>query len=379
MAAHSQETEAWQASNGTGRAPAPRKSIHYWKSDRPSVVSSGSARRKIREDMESMLLGELRRVFPDKKIALRPAGGQGNHITYFADIGDLRGFLRVEDGPEGMDCMEMEARIIRAVRDAGVPAPAIHALDADRRRVPFAWQVLERVDDPDLNIWNKADDLDFPKVGLEIGRSVGKWQKKVPTRGFGLFNPLEEGLTGYHDDYPTYYYLHFDRHLAFLRENDFLTRGLAATIADAVREHGDLLQLEKSCLVHKDLALWNILGRPDKITAFIDWEDAVGGDPMDDFSLLGCFHSGLEVMRALEGYQEILPLPAEHRRRFWLHLLRNMLVKAVIRIGLGYFQRRDDLFLIGSGATGQDLKAFTRERLETALDGLRENRDIADL
>lgn len=34
-------------------------------------------------------------------------------------------------------------------------------------------------------------------------------------------------------------------------------------------------------------------------------------------------------------------MPSEHLRRFWLHLLRNMIVKAVIRTGAGLFDRAE--------------------------------------
>jgi hypothetical protein len=75
----------------------------------------------------------------------------------------------------------------------------------------------------------------------------------------------------------------------------------------------------------------------------------------------------------------VRPLPAEHRRRFWLHLLRNMIVKAVIRAGAGYFDRDDGLFLIGRGSTGSDLRRFTVARLERALRGLRDDDEIEAL
>jgi hypothetical protein len=65
-------------------------------------------------------------------------------------------------------------------------------------------------------------------------------------------------------------------------------------------------------------------------------------------------------------------LPENHLRRFWLHLLRNMIVKAVIRVGAGYFDRDDGFFLIGSGSSGSSLREITLSKLATALRGLRE-------
>jgi Ser/Thr protein kinase RdoA (MazF antagonist) len=127
------------------------------------------------------------------------------------------------------------------------------------------------------------------------------------------------------------------------------------------------------------LALWNILGEPSRIAAFIDFDDAIGGDPMDDLSLLACFHDGAFLAGAIRGYQSVRPLPAEAPRRLWLHLLRNMIVKAVIRTGAGYFSRGDGFFLIGSGGTGADLRRTTHQRIALALEALEQGFDLDHL
>jgi len=100
---------------------------------------------------------------------------------------------------------------------------------------------------------------------------------------------------------------------------------------------------------------------------------------MDDLSLLACFHDAAFLERAFAGYQNVRPLPEEWRRRFWLHLLRNLIVKAVIRVGAGYFERDSGFFLIGSGDSGADLRQFTEERIALALRGLRENAGLETL
>jgi hypothetical protein len=93
---------------------------------------------------------------------------------------------------------------------------------------------------------------------------------------------------------------------------------------------------------------------------------------MDDLSLLACFHDAAFLQRAFEGYESIRALPPDHLRCFWLHLLRNMIVKAVIRVGAGYFDRDDGFFLISSGSSGSNLREMTLSRLALALRGLRE-------
>lgn len=324
----------------------------------------------------------LREYFRDQELTLQSAGGQGNHATFRTRIGETEAFVRVEDGPERDDYLEVESRVLAEVRALGVPAPRALAVDASRTHVPFAWQVLDYVPHPDLNALHKDRNLDLPALAPAIGTAVATWQAITPT-GFGPFDSehlrRENELRGFYRSYEDYFLLNFEVHVAFLVTRSFLTKAEANELRNEIEQYRALLRLKHGCLVHKDLALWNILGSTTEIAAFIDWDDTISGDPMDDLSLLGCFHDGAVLAAALAGYARVRPLPSECRRRFWLHLLRNMIVKAVIRVGAGYFDRSDGFYLIGSGSSGADLKAFTHARLAAALRGLREDRPIESL
>lgn len=373
--------QAFDYGSNPPAARHPRSTIYYWKCDRPAAFH-GTADGFRRGDCHTELQTVLAEAFPGRAVALRPAGGQGNHITWIATIGAQEYFVRLEDGPEQDDYIEVESRVLADVRARGVPAPEVFHVDASRRRVLFAWQLMEVINCPDLNELHKAGRLDLAGVARDIGRALARWQS-VPLEGFGPFDPQtlrrENRLQGFHATYADYFLLRLDAHLQFLVERNFLSAPAGAEFRQAIERHQPLLAIEHGCLVHKDLALWNILGTPERIAAFIDWDDAIAGDPLDDLALLGCFHDGNVLGRVLEGYTAVRPLPAEHRRRFWLHLLRNMLVKAVIRVGAGYFDRSDRFFLIGAGGTGADLRAFTHARLAAALRGLYENQPLETL
>jgi len=81
----------------------------------------------------------------------------------------------------------------------------------------------------------------------------------------------------------------------------------------------------------------------------------------------------------LQGYAAVKPLPKNYLQRFWLHLLRNMIFKAVIRVGAGYFKRNDRFYLIDSGSNGEVFELFTRNRIEIALRGLNQGCDLSIL
>jgi fructosamine-3-kinase len=359
-----------------------RRDIYYWKCDRPAAFHGTQVRGEADQSMEAQLSEALCSHFHAKDVTLKATASQGNHLTWQAMVGERDMFVRVENGPELDDHLEIESALMRIVRVFGVPTPEVYGCDASRSQVPFAWQALQRIPAPDLNHWHKQGKLDVTVIGREIGVAIAAWQGIRPT-GFGPFNVeawrATRALRGFHATYEAYFKLRLDRHLAFLADRKFLSTAECDEITSAIKKHRDLLSLCEGCLVHKDLALWNVLGEHNRIAAFIDFDDAISGDALDDLSLLGCFHDGKFMKRALEGYRSIREFPTEHLRRFWLHLLRNMIVKAVIRVGGGYFERSDSFFLIGAGSNGADLEKFTRERIRLALHGLVSGADISIL
>ncbi len=350
-----------------------RRDIYYWKCDRPSAFHGTGNRAASDPAIEPQLEEELQRHFGVVPRDLRAFSSQGDHLTWSAEVDGVPVFIRVENGPEKDRHLTVESAVLERVRATGVQTPRVLGCDASHSRVPFAWQALERIAAPDLNHWFKSGKLDPAAIPFAIGAAIARWQH-IELDGFGT---LDETLRGQRLSYPDYFSLRLEEHLHFLRSRDFFND--SKTVLSEIGQHSRLLEVGGGCLVHKDLALWNILGTPDTIAAFIDFDDAISGDPVDDLSLLACFHDAAFVGQALAGYRSLRPVPAEFRRRFWLHLLRNMIVKAVIRVGAGYFDQSDRFFLIGTGCTGADLRRMTLERIQIALKGLREDSELSIL
>ncbi|MGV3660949.1 MAG: phosphotransferase family protein [Prosthecobacter sp.] len=344
-----------------------RQNIYYWKCDRPAAFHGTHARGVPDTQIAQQLRESLQQHFSARNVDLSAGAGQGNHLTWNATIDGVSMFIRVENGPEKDGHLAIESAIIDQVRGTGVPTPRVHGCDATRTRVPFAWQALERINAPDLNHWFKQGTLDVPRIAFNIGSAVATWQ----SLSFAGFGPFDDSLRGYHSTYADYFHLRLEQHLTFLVDRGFLATAQRQDIISEIENHRALLDLKTGCFVHKDLALWNILGSENRIAAFIDFDDSICGDPMDDLSLLACFHDADFLRRSFEGYQSVRALPSEHLRRFWLHLLRNMIVKSVIRVGAGYFDRDDGFFLIGSGSSGSSLREMTLEKLFGALEELR--------
>jgi len=360
---------------------ATRKSVYYWKSDRSHASANTQILSDdIRIEIEKQLISYIKVHFGNGDITISPAGGQGNHITYFLFRGQNKYFVRLENGPEKDNYMSVESEVIRQVRECNVPVPKIYLTDTSRVYAPFAIQIMECLEQKDLNVVEKKGELDIISIAETLGQYIARWQSIRPVN-FGLFNPevllKEKQLEGFHDTYPQYFFLNWEVHLDYLTKSGFIRQAKAEELKHLVEEFRPLLQLEKGCLVHKDLALWNVMGEKDKISAVIDWDDAVSGDPMDDLALLGCFHSGKVVLSAIHGYMKEKTLPQNYEQRFWLHLLRNIIFKSVIRVRGNYFDKAESFFL--NHPKQKDLKSFTLDRIESAIGGLKGNKSIISL
>lgn len=367
---------------------ANRKDIYYWKCDRPSAFFAiEENRHDLAEECADEKIGLaltdlLSDYFGDTDFTVTPAGGQGNHLTYLARHVDTVQFIRLETGPDGDDYMEAEAAVMDQVREIGIPTPIIYRVDSTRMNYPFAFQIMEWVRYSDLNCLQKNGTLQLESVMRALGRYVATWQQITPP-GYGPFNVGElrsnGRLCGLHTMYRDYYWLNLERHLAFLIRHGFLSVHQVKEIISMIDANEQLLDLDGGCLVHKDLALWNVLGDSSRIRSIIDWDDSICGDPTDDLSLLGCFYGGTTLEALFSGYEEIRALPADFERRFWLHLLRNMIFKAVIRVGAGYFTRNEDFFLISSRSDGASLYHTTLDRILAACAGLKGKMNIYEL
>jgi len=347
-----------------------RTDIYYWKCDRASAFHGTSDYLRDQSALARQLEDALSRRFGVRIRDFAPGGGQGNHRTFTATLDGTRVFVRTEDGAEADNYFAVEAAVTARVAALGIPVPKTLAYDVSRTEVPFAWQIIPYVDAKDLNSHFKAGTLDWSGIAPAIGRAIATWQS-VTAPGFGPFSAARAASSGefvaLHPSPDAYYRLNLEKHVSFLVENGFLSSAEAVRIPRLVAANIAVLD-SPGVLVHKDTALWNMLGSEKEVQSFIDWDDAIVGDAMDDLSLMACFHGRDVIRQIVAGYVEVRPLPDNAASRFWLDLLRNMLFKAVIRVGAGYFRRDANFFLVAGG--GETLEEITRRKISAALDGL---------
>lgn len=346
-----------------------RENIFYWKCDNPLPATEQKhlyLESKYDGAMERTAREILTEFFGSAPDTLRVLGAEGNHFIYLGEKAGKKILLRTDDGRTPDDYLAVESRVMELVRRYGVPAPEVCRTDVSLVRFPVRFQLMEFVDSPSLAALDKAGTLNREAIARECGVILARLHA-IRMSGYGFFRIGPDGeLRGLDASPAAYFNKRLNDHLTYLAEHRLAdTERAKSLIIKAL----PLLDGIPGSLLHRDFAFWNLLGTPEKIVAVIDWDDAVSGDPADDFGILNCFHEKEFIEAALAAYHENRPEEANFRARIALHTLRNMLWKTVIRHRLGYFSQGGDFFL-SRNELGIPMKEYTLRKLSGAMDEL---------
>ena len=194
--------------------------IYYWKCDRPNAFHSLNTTLSEKKliDLETQIKSLLTNHFGDCLFTFNQLGSQGNHIGYIVNYQNSFFLLRIENGPEGDNYMEVEARLLDEVRSLNVPTPHVYAVNVSRSKYQFAYQIIDYLPYNDLNKLYKKGELNILDIAPKIGKCIAFYQQLRP-EGFGLFDSeklLENGkLSGLYKSYREYFLLNWEKHLDF--------------------------------------------------------------------------------------------------------------------------------------------------------------------
>ena len=228
--------------------------------------------------------------------------------------------------------LHLDAWAMQALRARGLPSLRVYLVDTSRRLCGFDYEIVEWAPGRTL----AALDEDEPRMLrlLEAFAQVLAGVHGIAMQGLG---PLDSSARGSLTRWRDYLELRLDAHLAACHDMGAIERG------ERVRIERQFAAAHVDCdcpaLLHGDPGSHNIFCSGERITAVVDWEDALAGDPLFDVASWATFHPERRHAAFLEGYSRARPLPSGWRHRFWLYFLRIALAKTVHRARFGYTDR----------------------------------------
>ena len=234
----------------------------------------------------------------------------------------------------------------RRLRPLGLPAPAVHAVDLSRRAVPYDFEVLDEAPGRSLRDYDEDDRAIRPLL-TALGRLAARlhrveasgagWLDAAAMLGSGADPARIGGLFGTWREYVS---------SAAPQSRRRLRRDRCDHVCGRDPDRGPLPRVDRPArttptrrVMHGDLGNHNVFVRDGEVSALIDWEDCLVGDPVFEVAFWATFHPERRHDAFLEGYAAEAPLPADFERRFWLYFLRIALSKTVHRHRFGYVDR----------------------------------------
>jgi aminoglycoside phosphotransferase (APT) family kinase protein len=238
----------------------------------------------------------------------------------------------------------VDAWAMARLREAGLPWLPVHHVDVSRRLAPFEFEILDEAGGAELaSLYDDEPRLRglLGDLGALLARVHG-----IRVDGFGWVDvdprspaPGSEPGRGLFGSWREFVRTRLDEHLETCARLGVVTPAERRRIAALFDELGGLLDGVEPALLHGDLSGRNVFTDGRSVSALIDWEDCLAGDPAFDLAFWATFHPEERYPALLDGYASVRPLPPDFAARFWLYFLRVALSKTVQRHRFGYPDR----------------------------------------
>lgn len=276
-------------------------------------------------------------------------------IAHLSDLGTFHSLYRITF-PDGLSCVlrinvlgsihrgfyfYIDEWVMETLRQNGLPSLQIYSIDLSRELCPFDYEIMEEARGKPLNAIELSKDFDKVLIS-EIGKTVAHLHT-IKTK---LFGPLDARYAmekkkgrGLFSSWRDYILLNLNKHIKTCYETGAITSDESKRIK-AVFEHVyPLLEDVTPSLLHGDLGNPNIFSDGKRVTAIVDWEDCVSGDPVFDIAFWGTFYANDTYEKRqlfIEGYRSLTQLPKDFEVRYWIYYLRTALSKTVHRHRFNY-------------------------------------------
>jgi aminoglycoside phosphotransferase (APT) family kinase protein len=326
--------------------PAARRSMFYPKSDSPLSDRELGAIRHWAPDLARKRTGEV-------AAAAAAYGFPGS--AELLSVGTYHAVHRINrvDGPPVVvrhtlpGLIEQDRGLLLddwahrwlAEADADILVPKVHLVRFQSGGAPFDLAIIELARGTPLRDLGDALLDDNPDVVAAIGAALRRTHA-VEGSGAGLIDVMDDEPSrrprGVHQDFAAYIDVCLREHIAACVQAEFVDSGLAGKIEQLFSSMRPALSGRPTRLLHGDPGIHNICWDPHSksVTALIDWEDALVGDPLFDVAIWSTFHPLRRLGPFLSGYGLSSPT-REEQQLIALYFLRIALSKTVHRLRFG--------------------------------------------
>lgn len=336
------------------RFAALRRATFYPKTDLPCDAAGLRAALHERETQARAMTEAVPEIFRSllgcEPVEIQPVAGGTFHCLLRVRVpGPETFYLRAEyvfrERPAFEFLVEQKLAPLLAAR--GIPAAEVIEVDLSRHLAPLDFMISRQARGTRLTELEHPETQFIPEAILaDFGRLLAATHQ-IEATGAGLLDPRRlEGdparIAGSGDDWGDYLRLNLPAHL------ELCARAGAVSPADVPRLestfHTGLARIaatpgQTGRLLHGDPGHHNIFVENQAVTALLDWEDALVGDPIFDLAFWGTFVRDPLRDALLRGYRENRFLPADFEFRYWLYYLRIALSKTAHRHLFGYTDR----------------------------------------
>lgn len=308
--------------------------------------------KKTRQELRPFFIPDIKRlclqVFKKEVKAVVPLAGGGTfHLTYRVCDSDNKSYvvrLNIPQATEPSYEFLIDEWVYGVLKAKGIPSLFVYVVDLSRSQFPFDYEIIEYANGEQLSLLqDPATQYLPPVVFSSLGQMLAKVHS-IPITDFGPIHvaslfPVKNGkmsVRGVHKSWKDYIFCNLDEHVEFCRQIGAISSQESERIIKLFNHLSSFFILKKSFLLHGDLGNHNIIADGKKITALIDWEDCMGGDPIFDLAYWGTFFRDHYRSQVLEGYCQEKLLPKDFEIRYWLYYLRISLSKTVHRHRFGY-------------------------------------------
>ena len=226
--------------------------------------------------------------------------------------------------------IHLDYKINKIIYEKGIPCVQPLFIDTSRKKYDFDYFIMSKAKGVSLTGYKDNSSL-FSILLENLGRVISLIHQ-IKIDGFGLLD--YQGNKGLHHQWESYLFLKLNEHINFCFQKNDIDAHEKKDILHYFDKYRYLFTLKKGSLLHGDLGNHNIFCKKTHITAIIDWEDSLIGDPVYDISLWATFHPDQNHEAFMRGYF------GESTRyfsmKFWLYYLRISLAKTVHRHKFGH-------------------------------------------